>query len=154
MFCSSRRGVSTKRKNCSGKRWRPGFASSDRKIPAPWDLQSYLRQNTDREGRYAEAEKLAARLSKPEFATLGRIHGDTLFALRQLGKALAYEHRYAEASKLFRDVIEKENNSAEQGNRYRCGMPSRVWPRLPTAPMTRFSICAKPSIAGMTMPRA
>ena len=30
---------------------------------------------------------------------------------------MAYNHRYAEASKLFRDVIEKESNSEGQGNR-------------------------------------
>jgi non-specific serine/threonine protein kinase/serine/threonine-protein kinase len=33
----------------------------------------------------------------------------------ELGKALASTHRYLEASKLFRDVIEKEKNSGAKG---------------------------------------
>ena len=73
--------------------------------------------------------------------------------LQQLGTALAYDHRYAEASKLFRDVIEKQDNSAGQGNRFgRCGMTSPAWQWLPTIPMTHFSIYGKPSIAGIKMP--
>ena len=31
---------------------------------------------------------------------------------------MAYTHRYAEASKLFRDAIEKQDNSEGQGNRW------------------------------------
>ena len=73
------------------------------------------------EGEYAEAEKLAREAFETGIRTLGPFNGNTLFALRQLGKALAHEHRYDEASRLFRDVIEKENSSSEQGDR------SRVW---------------------------
>lgn len=37
-------------------------------------------------------------------------------SLQQLATALASTHRYAEASKLFHDVIEKQSNSESQAN--------------------------------------
>lgn len=45
---------------------------------------------------------------------------DTLDSLQILGTALAYTHRYAEATKLFHDAIEKQgnSNSGGQGNRW------------------------------------
>lgn len=39
-------------------------------------------------------------------------------ALQQLGTALAYTHRYAEASKLFRDLIETQDSSKGLGDRF------------------------------------
>ena len=41
--------------------------------------------------------------------------------LRELGKAMTYTHRYADANKLFQDVIQNDGKSAGQGN------PWSVW---------------------------
>jgi hypothetical protein len=49
---------------------------------------------------------------------MGPQHPYTLGALQQLGTAMAHDHRYPEARKLFRDVIEKQDNSKGQGNRF------------------------------------
>jgi hypothetical protein len=38
--------------------------------------------------------------------------------LQQVGIAMARTHRYAEASKLFQDTIEKQNNSKTQGDTF------------------------------------
>jgi hypothetical protein len=38
--------------------------------------------------------------------------------LQQLGVALAYSHRYREATKLFRDAIEKQNSAESKGNHF------------------------------------
>jgi hypothetical protein len=43
-------------------------------------------------------------------------HPETLKARRQLGIAMACNHRYAEASKLFQDAIAKEESSPGQKN--------------------------------------
>jgi hypothetical protein len=55
-------------------------------------------------------------LFEAELRTLGPQHPHTLDALQQLGTAMAHDHRYPEASKLFRDAIEKQDNSKGQGN--------------------------------------
>ena len=49
---------------------------------------------------------------------MGPQHPNTLFALRQLGAALAYSDRYAEATKLFRDSIGKQDNFVGLGSRF------------------------------------
>jgi hypothetical protein len=41
-----------------------------------------------------------------------------LDALQQLGITMAYSHRHPEASKLFRDVIEKQSNAGGQGDHF------------------------------------
>jgi hypothetical protein len=49
---------------------------------------------------------------------LGPQHPFSLDALQQLGIPMAYSHRYPEASKLFRDVIEKQSNAGGQGDHF------------------------------------
>jgi tetratricopeptide (TPR) repeat protein len=71
-----------------------------------------------REGRYAEAEKNAREAFEALIRTMGPQHPFTLGALQQLGTAMALDHRYPEASKLFRDAIEKQDNSKGQGDRF------------------------------------
>ena len=73
------------------------------------------------EGHYAEAEKNAQQAFETGLRTLGPQHPYTLNALQQLGTSMAHNHRYPEASKLFRDVIEKQDDSKGQGDR------SSVW---------------------------
>jgi hypothetical protein len=46
--------------------------------------------------------------------TLGLQHPDTVDSLRQLGTAMAYDHQYAEAAKLFHDAIDKTDNLGGQ----------------------------------------
>ena len=69
-----------------------------------------------KEGHYDSAEKIARATFAAQMKSLGPQHPDTLDTIRQLGMALAYSHRYPEASQLFRDLIEKQNSSAEQGD--------------------------------------
>jgi tetratricopeptide (TPR) repeat protein len=69
-----------------------------------------------KEGRYAESEKRAREAFEAESRIFGSQSFYTQDALRQLGMALAYNHRYDEAGKLFRDEIEKINNSKGQGD--------------------------------------
>jgi hypothetical protein len=52
---------------------------------------------------------------------MGAQHFYTLGALKQLGEALAYEGRYAEASTLYDETIAKEDRSTGQGS------PWLVW---------------------------
>jgi non-specific serine/threonine protein kinase/serine/threonine-protein kinase len=71
-----------------------------------------------RGGHYAEGEKIARKIFPVEMRTLWPQHPYTLDTLQHLGMALAYTHRYAEASQLFRDQIEKTNNSKGQGDQF------------------------------------
>jgi tetratricopeptide (TPR) repeat protein len=69
-----------------------------------------------REGQYAAAEKIASATLQTQVRTLGQGHPDTLDTLRNLGRAMAYSHRYEEASQLFRGVLEKLHDAADQEN--------------------------------------
>jgi serine/threonine protein kinase/Flp pilus assembly protein TadD len=86
--------------------------------PSTLQSEAALAKALNKQGRYADAENI----SRPAFAaglrTLGPQHPYTLYALQQLGMALAYTHRYAEASKLFHDVIEKQESSKAQTDRF------------------------------------
>jgi hypothetical protein len=119
--------------------------------PSTLLVQSSLAEMLIGRAATRKQKKTLGRLSKYGSYS-GPAHPYTLIALQQLGTAMAHTHRYAEASKLFRDVIEKQDNSKGKETASRCGIRSPVWPRLPTIPMTRFSICVKPSIAGIKMP--
>jgi len=66
--------------------------------------------NEERSGQPPEAEKLAREAFEIETRTLGWQHPYTLDSEQQLGKALAHAHRYPDASKLFRDTIEKDSS--------------------------------------------
>jgi hypothetical protein len=68
-----------------------------------------------REGTYAEAEELARETFEAQRRILGPQHPQALDTLRQLGRAMAYRHRYAEARTLFRDVMEKTRLSRRPG---------------------------------------
>jgi hypothetical protein len=63
----------------------------------------------NQEGRYADAEALARKTLESQRRILGPQHDDTLETLKQLGKSLAFTDRYAVASRLYRDLIEREN---------------------------------------------
>jgi hypothetical protein len=76
------------------------------------------------EGRYTKAEKIARETYDVRLRTLGSQHPDTLDTLRQLGRAMAYSHRYAEASNLFHDVIEKGTITGRTEAAGRLGMAS------------------------------
>jgi tetratricopeptide (TPR) repeat protein len=80
--------------------------------------QANLAAILNREGRHAEAEKIAAETFEVQLRVLGPEHSDTLDTLKQLGRAMAYGDRYAEASRLFQAVIERQTNSPTQGNRW------------------------------------
>ncbi|MGA9041326.1 MAG: serine/threonine-protein kinase [Terriglobales bacterium] len=80
-------------------------------------FETYLARTLTKEGHYAAAEKLA-RESYDAQRRLGPQSPNTLDALQQLGRAMAYSHRYAEATKMFRDVIEEDSNSVGQGNNF------------------------------------
>jgi tetratricopeptide (TPR) repeat protein len=54
----------------------------------------------------------------PQLRTLGLQDSSTVETLQQLGEALAYRGRYAEAAKLFQDAIAKSADSSAQGNRF------------------------------------
>jgi tetratricopeptide (TPR) repeat protein len=81
-------------------------------------MQIYLATTLNAEGHNAEAEKLARATYEGELRIHGPHYPDTLNALHELGKALAHTHRYAEATALFRDVIEKQDNSKAQGDAF------------------------------------
>jgi serine/threonine protein kinase len=70
------------------------------------------------ERRYREAEKLAAATVAVQLRTLGPRHPETLDTARELGRAMAFSHRYAEAGKLLQDLIAKQEDSPDQGNRW------------------------------------
>ncbi|HSZ62807.1 MAG TPA: serine/threonine-protein kinase [Terriglobales bacterium] len=84
--------------------------------------QSYLATVLNREGRYEKAEKIARAAFDVAIRNLGPRHPFTVDALQQVGTAMAHTHRYPEASTLFRDVIEKQENSKDnskgQGNSF------------------------------------
>jgi eukaryotic-like serine/threonine-protein kinase len=86
--------------------------------PSTLECQSDLARDLIKEGRYAEAERNARAAFDAVLRTLGPLHLLTVDALQQLGTAMAHTHRYAEASKLFRDVIEKQDSSKGQGDRF------------------------------------
>ena len=72
--CFSRKAISTKRKNCNGKRWRLRFASSDRKNRDTLESQANLAGILIREGHYAEAEKIARQTFEVQLRSLGPQH--------------------------------------------------------------------------------
>jgi non-specific serine/threonine protein kinase/serine/threonine-protein kinase len=78
--------------------------------------QTNLAATLIREGRYVEAEQIARDTIDIDRRVLGPIHNDTVETLRRLGMALANRDRYAEASALFRDLIDKQSHSAAQGD--------------------------------------
>jgi non-specific serine/threonine protein kinase/serine/threonine-protein kinase len=80
--------------------------------------QTNLAEMLNKEGHPAEAENISRETLAIEIGKLGPQHPYTLASLQQLGTALAYTHRYAEASKLFLDAIQKASNSSGQGNRW------------------------------------
>jgi serine/threonine protein kinase/Tfp pilus assembly protein PilF len=84
--------------------------------PGTLQAQTDLATTLIREGGYAEAENHARGAFEALIRTMGPQHPLTLNALQQLGTAMALDHRYAEASKLFHDVIAKQDNSTGQGN--------------------------------------
>jgi len=84
--------------------------------PGTLQAQTDLATTLIREGGYAEAENHARGAFEALIRTMGPQHPLTLNALQQLGTAMALDHRYAEASKLFHDVIAKQDNSTVQGN--------------------------------------
>jgi tetratricopeptide (TPR) repeat protein len=84
----------------------------------PDTLPASLARTLIREGHYAEAEKIAGEAFELQLRSLGPQHPDTLNTLQQLGTAMAHNYRYPEATKLFRDVIDKGSNSTGQGNRW------------------------------------
>ena len=86
--------------------------------PSALQCQATLAKALNRQGRYPEAETIAGQAFEADLRTLGPQHPYTLDALQQLGTALAYNHRYPEASKLFRDVIEKQESSKAQVDRF------------------------------------
>lgn len=86
--------------------------------PSTLECQSDLARDLIREGRYAEAEKNARAAFDASLRILGPLHGLTVNVLQQLGMAMANTHRYEEASKLFHDLIEQQDNSKGQGNRF------------------------------------
>jgi tetratricopeptide (TPR) repeat protein len=114
-------------------------------------MQTDLAQTFNAEGQYAAAEKLARATYEAVLRINGPQHPRTLNALRELGKSLAYTHRYAEAGKLFRDAIEKQDDSKAQGNRRSAwySSPASRWPVI--VPMTRFSIYKRLSSADLKM---
>ena len=93
------------------------LASSRNDTPSQSNLAAILIP----EGRYAEAEKIARETLEVENRKLGPFHPDTLQTMQQLTTALAVTHRYAEASAMFRnviDLIDKDNGDGKQGNRW------------------------------------
>jgi eukaryotic-like serine/threonine-protein kinase len=86
--------------------------------PSTLVCQTNLAEDLIGEGRYAEGEKNAREALATITRTLGPQHPYALLALQQLGTAMAHTHRYAEAGKLFRDVIEKQDRSKGQGDRF------------------------------------
>ena len=66
--------------------------------------------------RYLEAEKVARGAFEVQLRNLGPQNPDTVDTLRQLGAAMTYDHRYPEAAKLFRNVIEKGTETGGHGN--------------------------------------
>jgi hypothetical protein len=82
---------------------------------------AHLAQILIGEDKYKEAEQIARKSFDTQLRTQGPQDGETLGSLRQLGKAMAYSHRYSEASSLFRDVIEKQNRLPVQAE------PWDVW---------------------------
>jgi len=82
--------------------------------------QADLARTLNKEGRYAEAEKLAQGAFEAGIRAHELHSAVTLKALRQLGKAMAYSHRYPEAARLFRNLLDKDNDS-DQVN------PGWVW---------------------------
>ncbi len=86
--------------------------------PSTLQCQSDLARYLIKQGRYAEAEKNARAAFDAVLRTLGPLHLLTVDTLQQLGTAMAHTHRYDEASKLFRDVIERQDNSKGQGDRF------------------------------------
>jgi hypothetical protein len=87
-----------------------------------------------------------------EFSATVKFAGVTLYTLRQLGKAMVYSIATPRQAGCF--AMRSKRRAIPRGKESlgRCGMPSHVWPKLPTAPMTRFCISAKPSIAIIEMP--
>jgi serine/threonine protein kinase len=67
------------------------------------------------EGDSAEAETIARRAFDVRVHNLGPQHTDTLETLAQLGKAMAHDGHYPEASKLYHDILDKQDNTG-QGN--------------------------------------
>ena len=86
--------------------------------PGTLQAQSNLARTLIREGHSAEAERNARKAFEGLIRTMGPQHPYTLNALQQLGTAMVYNHRYPEATKLFRDVIEKQSNSGGQGDHF------------------------------------
>jgi eukaryotic-like serine/threonine-protein kinase len=86
--------------------------------PSTLKSQAALAQSLIAEGRYVEAEKNAREAFEAELRTLGPQHPYTVEALQRLGTAMAHNHRYPEARKLFHDVIEKQDDSKGQGDRF------------------------------------
>jgi hypothetical protein len=86
--------------------------------PGTLEAHTNLSRTLIREDRYAEAENNAREAFEALARTMGPQHPYTLGALQQLGTAMAHDHRYLEASKLFHDVIEKQDNSKGQGDRF------------------------------------
>jgi hypothetical protein len=78
-------------------------------------LKNYLARTLNKEGHYAEAETFARENYASQRRDPRPQHPDTL---RELGKAMAYSHRYAEVSNLFQDVIKNGSDSAGQWNRW------------------------------------
>jgi non-specific serine/threonine protein kinase/serine/threonine-protein kinase len=67
-----------------------------------------------REHRYREAETLAAETLAAQVRSRGQGHPETLDTLRILGRAMAYDHRYAEAGTLFHNAIEKLDQGGDK----------------------------------------
>jgi tetratricopeptide (TPR) repeat protein len=93
------------REAVAGFRRVAGVADSDRV-----DAQISLAEILNREGRWAEAEPLAREsLAQAPHSNNPLAMAD---AMRELGISLAHRNRYAEADKLFREMLEKNSDSA------------------------------------------
>jgi eukaryotic-like serine/threonine-protein kinase len=71
-------------------------------------------------GKYHEAAEAARQAFDGQLRVLGPQHPDTLSSLATLGMAMANDHRYDDAKKLFADMIEKTNNAPSE-------IVSEVW---------------------------
>jgi serine/threonine protein kinase/tetratricopeptide (TPR) repeat protein len=86
--------------------------------PSALRARSNLAATLIAEGRYPEAENNAREAFEGLNRTMGSQHPYTLGALQQLGTAMAHNHRYPEATKLFRNLIERQDDSKGQGDRF------------------------------------
>jgi serine/threonine protein kinase len=73
--------------------------------PTTLQTETYLAETLNLEGRCAQAETVARQTLEVQLRVVGRWAAETLDTLQALGIAVARQHRYTEAKKLFDDMI-------------------------------------------------